>query len=149
MWFKAFDLVKNTQDVIEEKNYVWSLAVQLSLESKIKEIFVKGESMAFKRILSNLINNAFEASSPPATIRLSIGEVESHKIQLTIADGGKGISQDLLDRLGKEQVTDGKEGFGTGLGFLSSSQKMKEWGGNLEILSTSPNGTIIALQFKK
>lgn len=64
-------------------------------------------------------------------------------------DNGKGISPEVLQKLGKEGVSFGKEDLkesGTGIGLYHAIETVKKWGGNLYLESTEGVGTIVNIE---
>ena len=97
----------------------------------------------FKRLLSNLINNAVEALGDKGNVLLSL-TTESDVIKLQIQDNGKGIPAEILKKLGQRGETHGKEG-GSGLGLYYARTTVQSWGGNLSIESTEGKGTVVTI----
>lgn len=91
------------------------------------------------RLISNLLNNALEASSNPEV------KIEVTASTISISDNGAGIPKDVFEKLGRESIT--TKSSGNGIGLLSAFQKMKEWGGELLIQSQIGKGTRIILDF--
>ena len=97
----------------------------------------------FKRMLSNLVNNAAEALGDKGAIIVSI-TLENDVIKLKIEDNAKGIPPEILKKLGQKGETHGKEG-GSGLGLYYSRTMVESWGGNLGIESAAGKGTVVTL----
>jgi|GEM_PF-6255977 len=97
------------------------------------------------RILSNLLNNAIEACTPGSTIRLAL-KASAGTVQIRIIDNGKGIPQEILTRLGDEQVSFGKLA-GNGIGVFSAKKQIEVAGGNFSIQSKVGEGTTVTLIF--
>ena len=97
----------------------------------------------FRRLLSNLINNAVEALEKNGQVSVSISS-EGGNAVVKISDNGKGIPQKILARLGKKGATFGKEG-GSGLGLYHAKTTVEGWGGRLEIASQPGKGTTVSL----
>lgn len=100
----------------------------------------------FKRIVSNLLNNAIEAS----TDGVSIVKVEIKQtgtiVSITIRDNGKGIPDEILKKLGSEEITSKDQG--NGIGFKHSLELLKEWQGDLRVLETGKNGTTLLIELQ-
>jgi signal transduction histidine kinase len=79
-------------------------------------LFANILSCEFKRLISNLINNAVEAMESGGQVNVSLRS-EGADIQIEIQDNGKGIPKELLPRLGAKGETHGKPG-GSGLGLF-------------------------------
>ncbi len=96
-----------------------------------------------QRIISNLVNNAVEALDRPGTVEVSLS-APNGRVVLKVADNGKGISPELLSKLGQKGETHGKDG-GTGLGLYHARTSVENWGGELTIDSGPGKGTIVTL----
>ena len=97
-----------------------------------------------KNILSNLINNSIEAC--PGVPKINITSlIKNDQLEIIISDNGNGIPFKILKQLGSSEVTTKLNG--NGIGLKDAIESMLEWGGNLEILESSSNGTKIKLTF--
>lgn len=129
-------------------NILDSKAVEFA-NRKIKKRITAEQSLAtiheikFTSILSNLINNALEASDKNSLVIVE-SEVRNQKYIITISDQGKGIPPELLAKLGKEKVTYDKNN-GNGLGVFYAVQIINSWGGNIDIQSQLSVGTTIKI----
>lgn len=106
-------------------------------------VFSRIHPVEFKRVLSNLINNAVEALGEKGTVTVSLS-CEGSSALVSIHDNGPGIAPDLLARLGNKGETQGKPG-GSGLGLFHARSNIEAWGGRLEILSALGKGTTIGI----
>jgi signal transduction histidine kinase len=101
-------------------------------------------SEELKTLLSNLINNSIEASATKITIYVQ-------KNQLLIQDDGKGIPNEICQRLLSEPLSYGKgaltNGSGNGIGLYSAYHTLKSVGGDLILKSEENVGTSITLVF--
>jgi signal transduction histidine kinase/CheY-like chemotaxis protein len=96
-----------------------------------------------KRTLSNLIDNAVEAIIEAGTITVSLESV-GREIRFTIADDGRGIPDNIWERLGERGFSYGKAR-GSGLGLWSAIQFAKAHGGSLTWEARRPGGTLVSL----
>ena len=65
----------------------------------------------------------------------------SAAIEITIADNGRGIPEPIKDTLFEPFVSQGKEN-GTGLGLTVVQKIVQDHGGEVEVMRTSPQGTV-------
>jgi signal transduction histidine kinase/ActR/RegA family two-component response regulator len=103
-----------------------------------KEIFV--EEMMLKRVIMNLISNAYKFTPSKKTIVFSVQyEASSKRILISIKDTGIGIAKEKQSEIFKAfaQAEDdtGVNYGGTGLGLSISSQYVKDLGGELNLKS--------------
>ncbi|WP_415062660.1 sensor histidine kinase [Bdellovibrio sp.] len=110
-------------------------------------VMVKADRDDLIRVISNILNNAIEASwKSQKTISLGISDYDC--VTLSVQDGGVGIAADVLHRLGEKGVTHGKQS-GKGLGLYHAKSCLSQWGGTLSIDSRQGDGTTITLVFLK
>lgn len=119
------------------------LKFNLVIGSGIENIGVNIQESEFKRVLSNLLNNAAEASSQGGLIELKITEKED-TLSIQIMDFGNGISSENLKFL-MAQSRSIEEKNGSGLGLLHARLAVKRWGGVFNISSTLGKGTVVTL----
>lgn len=98
----------------------------------------------FKRVLSNLINNAIESISNSGTVKVNLFALEN-SLRIEIIDNGCGIDNEMLPKIKAGGISVGKK-YGSGLGLSHAIKKIKEWNGTLEITSQVRVGTAISIQ---
>jgi len=96
-----------------------------------------------KRALLNIANNALDAMEAGGTLNLTSRLVDG-QLELTLADTGHGIPEDLLPRLFEPFFSHGKP-HGVGLGMAISRRIVEEHGGRIEVDSRPGHGTSVAL----
>lgn len=144
------DLSEMINSIVTEKKVQFKNVANISLENKIDgSVYISVNGSDLERVLSNLINNAVEAGGPSPrafiTLQSSVEEVE-----IVISDGGYGFPKEIINKVGQERVTQGKQNLkdsGSGLGLLHAFQKIKEMDGIIEIQS-SENGSNVIIKFK-
>lgn len=131
--------------VIEEKRLLIPKEVNLTTagNNDAGGIFAVVDSAAFKRVLSNLLNNAIESLNVDGKICVEI-KADTGLVNVTVTDDGKGIPPEILARLGERGVSWGKEG-GSGLGLSHAKAFAEAHGGRLEIASDIGRGASAAL----
>src|SRR6185437_14212543 len=111
--------------------------------------FIIIQAVAFKSMLSNLINNsvdAFEGNEGIVTVGL---ECETDVFKITIQDNGKGMSPALVDKImNRVAVTSGKQD-GHGIGLTQVRETLEQNNGKFTIDSKPGVGTKITLTFPK
>ncbi|MDX1900553.1 MAG: HAMP domain-containing sensor histidine kinase [Gammaproteobacteria bacterium] len=134
--------------VISQKRNEWDpqpSQLTLTVTSEIKAVWVNVAPNDVKRLLSNLLNNAYDAilDKKSGVIQVSLSKI-NHEMHLTIHDNGIGIPED--------KIHDVLNGFslkhpGKGLGLSVANKYMENIGGKLEINSFENEGTEIKLIF--
>jgi signal transduction histidine kinase len=136
--------------LVTEKRMQYRPKIGIEIESSLGPdsygIFCAVDLIEFKRVLSNLINNAVEAlDSQTYQGHVVIGlRRAGDRAILSISDNGHGIANELLPELGKKGITQGKPD-GLGLGIHHAFTKLEQWGGTLQFVSTPGQGTIVTL----
>lgn len=98
----------------------------------------------FSRVLSNLINNAIEASTENKSVYIETSSGD-RSVRIIVTDFGVGIPPEVLERLSKEPISYGKEGAGNGIGVFNASQILNKVGGSISIQSKVGVGTQVIL----
>ncbi len=123
---------------------------QASIELIVKnssEVNAELNSLEFERSVSNLINNAVEASENGSKIIVELSLDDKSTI-LQIKDFGKGISKGDLEKIGSKGFTSGKEN-GTGIGIYYAKKFVESIGGKLDFESTLGKGTVVSMSIPK
>jgi signal transduction histidine kinase len=108
------------------------------------------DPMQMKQVFLNLILNAIDAMNDGGTLRLATRyEEETHSIIIEIADTGKGIGTDVMDKIFQPFFTTKPRG--TGLGLSISKRLIEEHGGAIMVQSMPDRGTtfIISLPVRQ
>lgn len=124
------------------------IEINFSQNSNSYGIFSNLDPKEFRRVISNLINNAAEAlPESVGLISISIFEENSNAV-ISIQDTGMGIPELVLDQIGKRGATFNKTG-GSGLGLYHAMKTLKNLDGNLRIESKINQGTKILMTIPK
>ena len=121
-----------------------SVALDLEIDENLPR--VHGHNGALAGALSNVLLNAVDASTTGGRIRVKATKVSMGgraAVRISVADTGKGIAPDNLDRIWEPYVTN-KPG-GTGLGLSIARQAVWAHDGTVNATSTLGKGTEIQL----
>ncbi|MGC3999055.1 MAG: HAMP domain-containing sensor histidine kinase [Anaeromyxobacter sp.] len=99
----------------------------------------RGDPRHLKVALINLVANAIEASPPGTTVELGIDRL-GDALQLTIRDQGRGMTPEVLERVGIPFFTTREAG--TGLGVSIARAAIEAHGGRLSYESGAERGTV-------
>ena len=101
----------------------------------------------FRQVLNNVLDNAIEATSVGGEIQVSVAKEHRTSDQLMVVvrvhDNGKGISQDVGEKIFEPFYTTKDDG--TGLGLCIAAQIMAKHGGSLVLESSTIRGTTFAV----
>lgn len=136
------------EDVVSEKRFQFrskfNIQINYPITTKSYGLFANVNPSTFKRVLSNIINNAIEACEEEGCIEVSAKRNESSLIVITIQDNGPGIPSSIINQIGNKGVTQNKSN-GSGLGLYHAKKSVEEWNGELKIVSSSDKGTTIEI----
>ncbi len=141
------------EDILSEKRVQYrskiGVTIENTLDSQSYSLFASVQLREFKRVISNLVNNAVEAFEEKGKITVTLRPVLlSRNFELVIADNGKGISEDVLTKLGEKGVSHDKPS-GSGLGLSHAIESIKSWGGSLRLESKVEVGTQVIVTLPK
>lgn len=119
------------------------LVISAELESGVMNPRCSVEEGTFKRVLSNLIDNAAEAIEGNGLILVSVTRFQD-MIEIRVTDNGRGINSEIMGKLGQRGASFGKVN-GTGLGLYSAKTSVEKWNGALRISSTLNKGTVVRI----
>jgi signal transduction histidine kinase len=144
-WLKIADLFNAVNNLYAENLILKQLTLELSFDANAE---VWADNNSTYTVLRNLIGNAIKFSHPKGTIKLSASK-EGEFLAISVRDSGKGMPQDLLEKLfqvgeGKKSVgTQGEKG--TGLGLLIVKEMVQINNGQIEVESEFGKGTQITI----
>jgi PAS domain S-box-containing protein len=102
------------------------------------------DPMQMKQIFLNLVLNAIDAMHEGGVLRVKTRYDETtNSLEIDIADTGKGIDKELMDKLFHPFFTTKPKG--TGLGLAISKRLVEEHGGTMTVQSTPGSGTVFTI----
>ena len=137
--------------IVSEKRIQFRNKQEINIASKSNTesygLFTKINTKEFKRVISNIINNAIEATDNNGAVKIKT-TLEENNINIIVKDNGKGIPANVLPKLMNQGATFGKEK-GQGLGLYHAKETIQSWGGNIKIESEIGKGTTVTLSLPK
>ena len=121
-----------------------SVSLRFEIPSDAGDLQARIQLETFKRVLSNLLNNAIEAGVEGVEVSLNLSRNPAG-VLISIQDNGRGIPPEVLARLGRKSFTHGKKS-GMGLGVSHAFQAVEYWGGHLKIRSAPEQGTVVQIE---
>ncbi len=131
------------ESIISEKRIeVANTAIEIKFEilAEAYNVFILVDAIGFKRVISNLVNNAIEALRNKEGLIIVILNKHDGQVFIDIKDNGCGIPQDKLITALEEGATFGKKE-GSGLGLPYAVSKIAEWHGDYSLQSRPGEGT--------
>lgn len=110
------------------------------------EVIIYADETELNAVFSNLINNAKEAYTDEFGVVHMMCEVIDDTCVISIRDFGCGIPQQILEKIGNEEITHNKVN-GEGIGLFHAYNSLRSWGGRVEIESAIGEGTTVRLIF--
>ena len=99
-----------------------------------------------RQVFLNLINNAQDAMEGPGTITLKTARAD-HSVRATVADTGKGMTTEEMEKAFFPFFTTKEVGKGTGLGLSVSLSIVEAMGGRIEVQSLPGAGSSFTVVF--
>ncbi|MFN8530797.1 MAG: hybrid sensor histidine kinase/response regulator [Anaerolineae bacterium] len=141
---KAEEIRSITHNICEQiaSNYQRTSDLSCGVESCALRI----EQSALRKILFELVDNAFKFSKPGQGVRVQ-GGVREGSYHLTVSDHGRGITSENRSRLGAFVQFERSvyEQQGLGLGLFIAQRLVENSGGQLTIESTVDEGTTVSV----
>lgn len=131
-------------DIISEKRIQYShlpIDICYHVEQDSRDICVDVVIMDFRRVVSNLINNAIEAIQNKGTVIVHLSK-NAKSCNIEICDTGIGMKPNFLQKILNGVSASSKKN-GNGIGLISSRELMQSWGWQLDIVSEHNVGTAI------
>lgn len=122
--------------------------IQLKMEGSDRTAtdLIHFDKFELSNILSNLLNNAIEATPLHQPIEVRIDNSET-QVQIRIVDRGSGIPEDVLYHLHRGLPITTKEG-GHGIGLMKARKSLEKILGEFTITSISGQGTTIGIRLR-
>lgn len=146
----AKDLIEGTLRLLSAKLQLHSIEVSVELRTNSPFACAPGE---IQQILTNLLNNAVEATKGPGRLRIRVADSVDWKtrsrpgIRISIGDTGIGMSAETRIKLFEPFFTT-KGDVGNGLGMWVVQQLLEKYGATISV-SSSPlqkhHGTVMSL----
>lgn len=133
------------ESIISEKRIIFrgnNIQIIEDIDEDSYSAFANISSIEFKRVASNIINNAIEAIDEVGCIHIKMESLFDN-IKIIINDSGRGILQEVIPNITKPGFTYRKEG--SGLGLFHALNQINAWGGNIDIASQLGHGTTITI----
>ena len=151
----TIELIPALVDIlVSEKRMQYREFSELVIEADLKDsfgIFSSVNAKELNRVISNLVNNSVEAfDNHIGKIALRVRNNNEYII-ISVVDNGRGIPVQVLEKLGQQGFTHGKDKLdnaGNGLGFYHAKKSIEQLDGRIEIKSTVGAGTTIDIYLK-
>jgi signal transduction histidine kinase len=144
---QPIDLGALLREYVETFSDAWQ-PMRLELAEVVEGTAASVDRDLVREVLTILCDNAARAlAEEPGVTRISAVSSPSGDAVVRVADSGPGVRDDVLDRLFEPYATTRGVGEGMGLGLAIARKIMLEHGGDIELESTSPGGSVFRLVF--
>ena len=113
----------------------------LELDASPDDPAVDGRAPQLQQVLLNLLTNAIDATPSPGRIAVRTRRPAPGRVEIEVADSGRGISPEVQDSLFDPFFTTKEAGRGTGLGLFIAAEIVREHGGEISVKSQAGEGS--------
>jgi len=135
------ELIENS--ILELRSVALNKDIELINTISVK-IYVFADENMINTILRNLISNSIKYTNSGGKITVS-AQIKKEYLELSIADNGIGMSEELINTLFTSSVNQSKFGTnnegGTGLGLIICKEFVEKQGGKIWVESEEKNGS--------
>jgi C4-dicarboxylate-specific signal transduction histidine kinase len=122
-------------------------AIEVDLELCPDELLVLANPIQLEQVFINLLTNARDALADAKKRRIRIASSrDEERIMIAFSDTGPGIPRELQQRIFDPFFTTKEVGTGTGLGLSITYSILKEYGGDISVISESRNGATFLIE---
>jgi len=132
---------------LRAKDKLFNAKIETNFDESLEKINVIREDIG--RVILNLINNAFytvherqrlEGAGYEPTVTVSTAK-QNGNVAIKVEDNGKGIPQEIMNKIFHPFFTTKPTGQGTGLGLSLAYDIVKAHGGELKVETTEEEGS--------
>jgi signal transduction histidine kinase len=113
------------------------------VEEDVGELELNADSAQIAQILTNLVDNAYQAMPNGGSLRIA-ARTEGNAAIITVEDSGEGVDQELVERFFEPFFTTRSEG--TGLGLAIVRRLTEGHGGEISIENGKSGGAIVTVR---
>jgi signal transduction histidine kinase len=105
---------------------------------------VHGDPQRLRQVLTNLVDNAANASRPGTEVTLRASATADHHVAIEVEDHGRGIGDDDLPRIFEPFFT--RRRGGTGLGLSIVQRIVEDHGGRIGAGNRTEGGAVVTVR---
>jgi len=132
------ETLEQTIELLRNSARINNIEIETSLAPDLP--IIAGERAQLQQVFLNMISNAIDAIGKDGLIRVASSRDET-RIQVSIADDGRGIPADQQKRVFEPFFTTKETGKGTGLGLWVSYNIVDKLGGTISLESEEGKGS--------
>jgi signal transduction histidine kinase/iron only hydrogenase large subunit-like protein len=144
------DLAEKTAGVIEAPG-----SVEISVEDRMADPVAELDGGQIAQVLTNLLNNAVGAMEDGGSVTVLLEDDDgADEVRITVADTGRGIPEENLEKIFEPFFTTKSMGMGTGLGLAVTYGIVKMHRGRISVESNAdpgegPTGTTFTIELPR
>jgi two-component system NtrC family sensor kinase len=140
------EVLVKTLNLIESQALFFNVDVLREWQPDLPQ--VEGDGSELQQVFMNLIVNAVQSMSEKGTIRIVTRyDAAADQVEVNVADTGRGIPRELIDRIFDPFFTTKASGQGTGLGLSIAYGIITKHGGTIAVESELGVGTRFTIRF--
>jgi signal transduction histidine kinase len=137
------ELIEATKKNLSPVLYERGVAVRVEPGDAVDPLTVHGDPQRLRQVLTNLVDNAANASRPGTEVTLRATASGDRHVAIEIEDHGRGIGPDDLPRIFEPFFTTRPDG--TGLGLAIVHKVIRAHGGDIKVRSTLGGGSTFTI----
>jgi signal transduction histidine kinase len=99
-----------------------------------------------RRAFDVVVDNAVDAVADSDVREITVGTREACRgVEIIVSDTGSGIPEEVQSKLGLEPIENPEDARGLGMGLLMAQTIVQTYGGEIQVDSTGPSGTIMVI----
>jgi len=123
-------------------------AIAVEMVVPDEPVMVRGDRDQLNQVVTNLLNNAFDALGGQGRIEVRLTADDDH-VHLSVHDDGPGIAPEVLAHLFEPFFTTKPEGKGTGLGLAICHGMVESHGGKITVESSLGEGSTFTVHLPR
>jgi two-component system sensor histidine kinase HydH len=131
------------KDVVDDVLEATPRPPNITVAEDVESFALSADSIQLAQILTNLINNAYQAMPNGGSVRVS-ARAEGDTAVISVEDSGEGIDQALFERLFEPFFTTKPNG--TGLGLAIVRRLTEGHGGQISIENGRAGGAVVTVR---
>ncbi|MFT0802556.1 PAS domain-containing protein [Bacillus swezeyi] len=136
------EIIEDVCMILESQAVLNNVRIEKRLSGELPEILAVTNEL--KQVFLNILKNAIEAMEDAEGVISIRSYKEQDSVFIIFEDQGKGISKEVLDKLGEPFYTTKEKG--TGLGLMVTFKIIENHGGNIHFESEEGKGTKVKLK---
>lgn len=135
-------IMQSVISILETQAILHNVEIAVNIERPLPDIFCNENQL--KQVFLNVIKNAIEAMPDGGRVEITADAAENGFIRILIKDGGPGIPEGLIKKIGEPFLTTKEKG--TGLGLMISTRIIEAHQGKLQLHSVLKEGTTVEIK---